>query len=94
MYQSRSICASSQHAYRVKLPKSFLAINLSESHTFHRKDTPDGERIPNDELIISKMSGEDKGSGGEDASAALGTDSKLEMIVSKGAAENETEALV
>ena len=23
---------------RVKLPKSFLAVNLSESHTFHKKD--------------------------------------------------------
>ena len=26
---------------RVKLPKSFLAINLSESHTFHRKESQD-----------------------------------------------------
>lgn len=23
---------------RVKLPKSFLAVNLSESHTFHKKE--------------------------------------------------------
>jgi inositol hexakisphosphate/diphosphoinositol-pentakisphosphate kinase len=28
---------------RVKLPKSFLAVNLSESHTFHKKEeTGDG----------------------------------------------------
>ena len=25
-------------ADRVKLPKSFLAVNLSESHTFHKKE--------------------------------------------------------
>ena len=25
-------------SYRVKLPKSFLAVNLSESHTFHKKE--------------------------------------------------------
>ena len=24
--------------FRVKLPKSFLAVNLSESHTFHKKE--------------------------------------------------------
>jgi inositol hexakisphosphate/diphosphoinositol-pentakisphosphate kinase len=24
--------------HRVKLPKSFLAVNLSESHTFHKKE--------------------------------------------------------
>jgi inositol hexakisphosphate/diphosphoinositol-pentakisphosphate kinase len=26
---------------RVKLPKSFLAINLSETHTFHKKESQD-----------------------------------------------------
>lgn len=26
---------------RVKLPKSFLAVNLSESHTFHKKEDVD-----------------------------------------------------
>lgn len=26
--------------HTVKLPKSFLAVNLSESHTFHKKDSP------------------------------------------------------
>ena len=26
---------------RVKLPKSFLAVNLSESHTFHKKEESD-----------------------------------------------------
>jgi inositol hexakisphosphate/diphosphoinositol-pentakisphosphate kinase len=25
---------------RVKLPKSFLAVNLSETHTFHKKEDP------------------------------------------------------
>ena len=24
--------------YRVKLPKSFLSVNLSETHTFHKKE--------------------------------------------------------
>jgi hypothetical protein len=28
--------------HTVKLPKSFLAVNLSESHTFHKKDSPIG----------------------------------------------------
>lgn len=27
--------------YRVKLPKSFLAVNLSESHSFHKKEDVD-----------------------------------------------------
>ncbi len=30
---------------RVKLPKSFLAVNLSESHTFHKKEeSEEGEK--------------------------------------------------
>ena len=29
--------------HTVKLPKSFLAVNLSESHTFHKKDEVDRE---------------------------------------------------
>jgi inositol hexakisphosphate/diphosphoinositol-pentakisphosphate kinase len=28
---------------RVKLPKSFLAVNLSESHTFHKKEEQEEE---------------------------------------------------
>lgn len=35
-------------SYRVKLPKSFLAVNLSESHTFHKKDDTE-------ETTISEM---------------------------------------
>jgi inositol hexakisphosphate/diphosphoinositol-pentakisphosphate kinase len=30
--------ATADDVNRVKLPKSFLAVNLSESHTFHKKD--------------------------------------------------------
>jgi hypothetical protein len=44
--------------------------------------------------MISKMSDEDRVGGGEDASGALGTDSKLEKVISEGAAENETQAPV
>lgn len=29
--------------HQVRLPKSFLAINLSESHTFHRREEEAGE---------------------------------------------------
>jgi len=34
--------------FRVKLPKSFLAVNLSESHTFNIKEEGDewGDRLP------------------------------------------------
>ncbi|SZF00485.1 unnamed protein product [Blumeria hordei] len=30
--------------HQVKLPKSFLAVNLSESHTFHKRDTHQGNQ--------------------------------------------------
>lgn len=44
--------------HQVKLPKSFLAINLSESHTFHRKDE-EGK----DEVVVGEEGeeGEEKG---------------------------------
>jgi hypothetical protein len=35
---------------RVKLPKSFLAVNLSESHTFHKK--VDADEKTNEEFTI------------------------------------------
>lgn len=41
--------------YRVKLPKSFLAVNLSESHTFHKKETSEAGNSSVDEM---KKSGE------------------------------------
>jgi hypothetical protein len=41
--------------FRVKLPKSFLAVNLSESHTFHKKESPDADDSPVNE---KKKSGE------------------------------------
>jgi hypothetical protein len=37
-------------AFRVKLPKSFLAVNLSESHTFHKKETPEAGDSSVDEM--------------------------------------------
>lgn len=39
--------------HTVKLPKSFLAINLSESHTFHRKDTTDDSNTVETEEKVS-----------------------------------------
>jgi len=45
---------------RVKLPKSFLAVNLSESHTFHKKDDiPEGV-----ETTFAEMTGENEVFGG------------------------------
>jgi len=41
--------------FRVKLPKSFLAVNLSESHTFHKKETSETGDSSVDEM---KKSGE------------------------------------
>jgi hypothetical protein len=41
--------------FRVKLPKSFLAVNLSESHTFRRKGSSDAGDSSVDEM---KKSGE------------------------------------
>jgi hypothetical protein len=47
---------------RVKLPKSFLAVNLSESHTFHKKsdsvaDASFGE-LKADDKVVSEEIGE------------------------------------
>jgi inositol-hexakisphosphate/diphosphoinositol-pentakisphosphate 1-kinase len=47
--------------HTVKLPKSFLAVNLSESHTFHKKDeigheggaATDSSAVPSDVVISS-----------------------------------------
>ena len=41
--------------FRVKLPKSFLAVNLSELHTFHKKETSEVGESSVDEM---KKSGE------------------------------------
>jgi hypothetical protein len=41
--------------FRVKLPKSFLAVNLSESHTFHKRETSEAGDSSVDEM---KKSGE------------------------------------
>ncbi|KAL3419857.1 histidine acid phosphatase [Phlyctema vagabunda] len=40
--------------HQVKLPKSFLAVNLSESHTFHKKE--DLEDVKEGELSIADLS--------------------------------------
>ena len=34
---------------RVKLPKSFLAVNLSESHTFHKKEETEENQVGNEQ---------------------------------------------
>ena len=41
--------------FRVKLPKSFLTVNLSESHTFHKNETSEAGESSVDEM---KNSGE------------------------------------
>ena len=41
---------------RVKLPKSFLAVNLSESHTFHKKEeTNESNKSTQDKATIAEM---------------------------------------
>ncbi|KAE8441965.1 hypothetical protein EG329_004132 [Mollisiaceae sp. DMI_Dod_QoI] len=40
--------------HQVKLPKSFLAVNLSESHAFHKKDDTDPDAVS----TIAEMEGE------------------------------------
>jgi len=50
---------------RVKLPKSFLAVNLSENHTFHKKEdgTAEGvqgltaENANTDEIEVTTVEG-------------------------------------
>ena len=37
--------------HRVKLPKSFLAVNLSESHTFHKKEEVEESIAPKQTTI-------------------------------------------
>lgn len=41
---------------RVKLPKSFLAVNLSETHTFHKKEEPGG--LPEGTATMAEMEAE------------------------------------
>jgi hypothetical protein len=44
---------------RVKLPKSFLAVNLSESHTFHKKaELVEAKKGEEGESTIAEMMGE------------------------------------
>lgn len=38
---------------RVKLPKSFLAVNLSESHTFHKKE--ESAKVGDEPTTIAEM---------------------------------------
>lgn len=43
---------------RVKLPKSFLAVNLSENHTFHKKDDPSNDALENQLTSAEELTGE------------------------------------
>ena len=41
---------------RVKLPKSFLAVNLSESHTFHKKEeTNESNKSTEDKATMAEI---------------------------------------
>jgi len=41
--------------HQVKLPKSFLAVNLSETHTFHKKEDPCSPKTKEEEESESKQ---------------------------------------
>lgn len=58
---------------RVKLPKSFLAVNLSESHTFHKK--PDQDEEPQEVPVETdgKEAESEQTNGGSDRSVPLDT---------------------
>src|SRR5689334_3670693 len=43
---------------RVKLPKSFLAVNLSESHSFHKKEDFEEVKTLSEEPAIAEMTAE------------------------------------
>jgi inositol hexakisphosphate/diphosphoinositol-pentakisphosphate kinase len=50
--------------HRVKLPKSFLAVNLSETHTFHKKEeTTESKETTEEKAMMAEMetSGEAEG---------------------------------
>lgn len=52
--------------YRVKLPKSFLAVNLSETHTFHKKEEQETEDVQGLALGGEENSGLDSVSKGNE----------------------------
>jgi len=46
--------------HQVKLPKSFLAVNLSESHTFHKKDDAEEKTALDEATPIAEVIGENQ----------------------------------
>jgi hypothetical protein len=50
--------ATTDNVNRVKLPKSFLAVNLSESHTFHKKDDTEERTILDEATQTAEVTGE------------------------------------
>jgi inositol-hexakisphosphate/diphosphoinositol-pentakisphosphate 1-kinase len=60
---------------RVKLPKSFLAVNLSESHTFHKKEeldeNPESEGKATTEEMQARAEEESTFAASEDPPEAL-----------------------
>ena len=62
---------------RVKLPKSFLAVNLAESHTFHKKELDNAE---DDSTIAEVLSSENQAADGNENEHGEKNDSKEEVV--------------
>jgi hypothetical protein len=76
----------------VKLPKSFLAINLSETHTFHRRDSEDGtsnEQLGNAASAEKNNDSENTERLNDDLKLAV-TEAESETLVLLPAQNNQT----
>ncbi|OBT69128.1 hypothetical protein VE03_01990 [Pseudogymnoascus sp. 23342-1-I1] len=76
--------------HQVRLPKSFLAINLSESHTFHRREEErsEGEEGEKSSLCVGGGEGE-RGRSGEKGEEVKGEEKTKEKKEGKGGKEGE-----
>jgi len=73
--------------HQVKLPKSFLAINLSESHTFHRREEGGGEG--GKEAGMGSSLDVREGEGEETRAVGEGGEESGEVVAGEGTAKKE-----